>query len=191
MPLWIFLTPTTTKTMIFWIELSCFTFLGRKKCTFTFEVTFCINKSSDFAQDVTPRNCQSRLGIYLAATLNKLATSIRISLEPQGWLRLLLTIPQSGIPISVSFLLFFLGKNKKKNYFCGAIAPPAGPTINQSGKLWHTAQLAALTWYITQAVAAACSTAKSSGESRLMQRLCWLLALKAIEVSNLFLSSLI
>lgn len=177
-----------------YIKLSC--------CTFQKErIAICIlshvptrtelhDKSTDFARVATHLDCQRRLSFSVAAKFNQLATSIRISLEPQGWLRLLLTIPQSGVPISVSFLLFSLGR-KKKNYFCSAIAPRAGPAINQSGKLWHTAQLAALTWYITQAVAAACSTAKSSGGSRLVQRLCWLLALKATEVSNLFLSSLI
>lgn len=62
---------------------------------------------------------------------------------------------------------------KENPTFCSAIALEAVPAINQSGRPWHTAQLAALTWYITQAVAAP-HTPPSSGEFHLMWWFCWI-----------------
>lgn len=60
---------------------------------------------------------------------------------------------------------------KENPTFCSAIALEAVPAINQSGRPWHTAQLAALTWYITQAVAAP-HTPPSSKEFHLMPWFC-------------------
>lgn len=111
---------------------------------------------------------RSWIQFFLDRKFNSLATPINISLKPQVWLWLFLTIPQSGIHISVSFL-FFPPENPT---FYSAIALGAVPVINQSSELWHMAKLAALTWYITWAVMPS-NTTKSSGGSHLMQRLCW------------------
>lgn len=104
----------------------------------------------------------------MGENLNALQTSINISLKPQVWLCLFLTIAQSGIHISGSFLF-----PKENPASCSAIAVEAAPAINQSDQLWHTAQLAALTWYITQAVAAP-HTLSSSREFHLMPWFCWI-----------------
>lgn len=71
------------------------------------------------------------------------------------------------------YICFISLFSKENPTFYSAIALEAVPAINQSGRPWHTAQLAALTWYITQAVAAP-HTPPSSREFHLMLWFCWI-----------------
>lgn len=99
------------------------------------------------AEDANCKNALLRSPRQVEENLNALHTSSNISLKPQVWLWLILTwlwYPQiCFIPLSQGKRCFLL------RYRSGGSA-----AINHSERLRHTAQLAALTWYITQAVAA-------------------------------------
>lgn len=90
------------------------------------------------------------------------------------WFHLFFTIPQSWYPYICLIPLFVPRENPTLR---PAISLRAVLVINQSAARWHTAKLAALTWYIPQA-GAATNTPESSGGSRLMQRLCWVWGLR-------------
>lgn len=120
------------------------------------------------------------LEFFVAKKFNSLATSINISLKPQAWVCPLLTIPQSGIHISVSFLFFPV-----KIPLSTLLSHWGLPVINQSSELWHTAKLAALTWYITRAIAPT-NTPEFSGGSHLIQRWCWVWSSRQKKFPTLF-----